>query len=225
MWYFQKWNFNEIKRLLNKYYKNGDKIYLWGIGYTEKTKNEIDQWVNNRVGNEGSELNNISKILSICPNHREHLIIVSDALINNCDISKSEILMKQNNIKLKFVSVYLVGKYIDTSIGSPFYKNSPYRIIHIIDENTRINFPSSIEIDNSFFKIINNISSLFEFSDKYKELYCTLNGLGININDKMSQKIKEIYKKINKEFKEKWINIFKLAQIDIIIYFKFFLIY
>ena len=78
----------------------------------------------------------------------------------------------QNNIKLKFVSVYLFGNDANILIGAPFYKNILHRFVHIINEKTKINYFSLIsDINKSFFKLINKITSLLEFIDKYKELY------------------------------------------------------
>ena len=78
--------FNEIKRLVQKYYKPGDKFYLWGSTYSEQTKSQIDQWINNKIGQEGTKCVNIAKLANENPNHREHLIIVTDGSVNSSDI-------------------------------------------------------------------------------------------------------------------------------------------
>ena len=66
--------FNEIDRIVKKYYKNGDKFYLWGAGYTQKSKNEIDDWIKKKNVPEVIYSINIAKHAASFP--REHLIIV-----------------------------------------------------------------------------------------------------------------------------------------------------
>ena len=42
---FDNLYFNEIDRIVKKYYKNGDKFYLYGSSYTQYSKTEIDNWI------------------------------------------------------------------------------------------------------------------------------------------------------------------------------------
>ena len=70
--------FNEINKIVNQYYKPGDKFYLWGSSYTEKSKSQIEEWTKKKVGTEGTQIINIAKLARESPNHREHLIIVTD---------------------------------------------------------------------------------------------------------------------------------------------------
>ena len=134
--------FNEIDRIVKKYYKNGDKFYLWGSGYTEKTKSQIDQWIRNKSGPEGTYSVNIAKLSNACPSHREHLIIVTDGHVGEYDIRESDKLMNQYNIQFKFVSVYIIGSGGNLSVGAPFCRGCPNRTIHVLSATNRINGPS-----------------------------------------------------------------------------------
>ncbi len=78
--------FNEIDRIVKKYYKSGDRFFLWGSKYTELSKNEIDQWIQQKDGPEGTNSIYIAKIAMACPYQREHLIIVTDGEVNENDI-------------------------------------------------------------------------------------------------------------------------------------------
>ena len=129
--------FNEIDRLLKKYYKDGDKIYLWGSTYTEQSKSQIDNWIEQKKGSEGTESENIAKLSLACPTHRDHLIIVTDGSVSEKDIDITDKLIQENNIKFKFVSVYIIGPDGDLSVGAPFCRGCPNRTIHVIDANTR----------------------------------------------------------------------------------------
>ena len=100
--------FNEIDRIVKKYYKNGDKFYLWGSGYTQKLKNEIDDWIKKKNVPEVIYSINIAKHAASFP--REHLIIVTDGKVSESDINASDKFMNDNNIQFKFVSVCLYNR-------------------------------------------------------------------------------------------------------------------
>lgn len=93
--------FNEIYRIVDKYYKVGDKLYLLGSRYIEKSKAEINQWIRNRNGPEGTNSSLIAQHANACPSHREHLIIVADGQLGESYIRKSHELMQQYNIKFR----------------------------------------------------------------------------------------------------------------------------
>jgi hypothetical protein len=139
--------FKEINRLIHEYYKPNDKFYLWGSTYTEQSKSEIEQWIKNRVGKEGTSSINIAKLAKENPNHREHLIIVTDGSVSSEDIDKCDKFLEKENIKFKFVSVYMIGRLANESVGAPFCRNCPNKNILILDENNRQKI-SSLRIED-----------------------------------------------------------------------------
>ena len=130
--------FNEINRLIKEYYKPGDKFYLWGTTYTEKSKSQIERWIYEKEGNEGTDSVNIAKIAKENPNYREHLIIVTDGSVNSQCIDECDKFLAKENIEFKFISVYMIGRLADESVGAPFCRNSPNKNVLIIDQNNRI---------------------------------------------------------------------------------------
>ena len=64
----------EIDKILKEYYKNGNKLYLWGDQYIEKTKTEIDKWVKEEYSSGGTYTSNIVELTNINLNHKEHLM-------------------------------------------------------------------------------------------------------------------------------------------------------
>ena len=129
--------FNEINRLIKEYYKPGDKFYLWGTTYTEKSKSQIERWIYEKKGNEGTDSVNIAKIAKENPNYREHLIIVTDGSVNSQCIDECDKFLAKENIEFKFVSVYMIGRQADESVGASFCRNSPNKNVLIIDQNNR----------------------------------------------------------------------------------------
>ena len=213
--------FNEINRIVNKYYKPGDKFYLWGSQYTEKTKSEIDQWIISKYGPEGTYSVNIAKLVNSCPTHREHLIIVTDGQVSESDIRESDSLMNQFNIQFQFVSVYVIGTGGNLSVGAPFCRGCPNRTIHVINANQRINGPSLSLDEISAFNSIININSIPEFDSKFDKLFSVIKAkqLGKNRDDDLKNKLSALktrlinnisgQQKLN--FEEKWNKLFEMA--------------
>ena len=213
--------FNEIYRIVNKYYKNGDKFYLWGSRYTEKSKSEIDQWIKNKKGPEGTYSINIAKLANACPTHREHLIIVTDGEVSESDIRQSDNLMNQYNIQFQFVSVYVIGTYGNLSVGAPFCRGCPNRTIQVISANQRINGPSLSLDQIAAYKSIPSINSISEFNSKYDKLFSVIKAkqLGKNGDDNMKKQLLELKSRLinsvngkqKNDFEEKWNKLYDMA--------------
>ena len=148
--------FKEIDRLIKKFYKKGDKIYTWGSKYEEKTREQIDDWIKNKKGFGGTNSENIAKIAELCPDQREHLIIVTDGEVSEKYIKNSDQLMSKNNIEFKFVSIYVIGNNGNLSVGAPFCRGCPNKTIQILDKE-RIKGPTLSLDDLNTFKKINTI--------------------------------------------------------------------
>ena len=213
--------FNEIYRIVGKYYKVGDKFYLWGSRYTEKSKSEIDQWIKNKNGPEGTNSTLIAQLANACPSHREHLIIVTDGQVGESYIRKSDELMQQYNIKFEFVSVYVVGSGGNLSVGAPFCRGCPNRTIHVLDANNRINGPSLSLDEISAFNNITNINSVSEFNAKFKLLHSAIKAkqLGKSEDTDMKNKLTSLKNKIinnlsgtfKTEFESNWNELYEMA--------------
>lgn len=209
--------FDEIDNLIKKYYNQGDKFYLWGSTYIEKSKTEIDSWIKAKRGFEGTDSSLIAELAIGCPNYREHLIIVTDGLVGEGDIKRCDEIINNNKIQFKFVSIYLIGKGGNLSVGAPFCRFSPSRTFLIIDNSHhRIKGPTMSLYDLSLYDQITNITSIEQFNNLYDKLYSvikarTLGRMGdediknkLNIlrtkilnNDLSSQQREDFYKKFN----------------------------
>ena len=51
-----------------------------------KVKTEIDQWIRNKNGPEGTNSTFIAELANACPSHRENLIIVTDGRLGEGSI-------------------------------------------------------------------------------------------------------------------------------------------
>ena len=84
------------------------------LGYTQKSKNEINDWIKKKKGTNRIYSINIAKFASSCP--RGHLIIVT-----NGEVSENDKFINDNNIQFKFVSVYVIGTGGNLSVGILLY--------------------------------------------------------------------------------------------------------
>ena len=213
--------FKEVDRIVKKYYKDGDKFYLWGNTYSEKSKVEIEKWIKEEKGPEGTYPSNIAECCLKNPNIREHLIIVTDGQVEEREIEKSDELMKKYQIKFKFVSVYVVGTKGNLSVGAPYCRECPNRTINIINENKRFRGPSISLQQIDKYNNLNKITSLSKFNSIYNDLFLAIyvKQLGKKYNsdikdklEKLKSNIIEKIKENNKiEFEKKWKELFDMA--------------
>ena len=214
--------FKEIDKILKEYYKNGDKLYLWGDQYIEKTKTEIDKWIKEEYGSGGTYTSNIVELANINLNHREHLIIVTDGIVEENEIKKSDELMTKYKIKFAYVSIFIIGNSGNLSVGAPFCRDCPNRTINVIDSTNIINGPTLSLEQFSSFKGIDNIKTLLEFNSHYENLYSVIfaKQLGkttdIDIKNKLEKLKVRIINKLNdkekKEFENKWNDLYDMAE-------------
>ena len=217
--------FDEIDRIVKKYYKEGDKLFLWGNSYKEQTKAQIDDWIKGKKGKEGTDSENIAKLAQNSPNHREHLIIVTDGKVNEKYIKRSDELMKKYNIQFKFVSVYIIGNGGNLSVGAPFCRGCPNRSIQVLDKNNRKSGPTLNLEEISAFNNLDKLNSLNQFNNTYDKLLSAIKAkqLGRNCDNELCEKLKLLKEKIlkslneqqKKDFEIKWNKLYEIASIGI----------
>ena len=214
--------FNKIDEVIKKYYKEGDKFYLWGTTYIEKSKTEIEAWINEKKGYEGTYPSNIIKIAKECPDYRDHLIIFTDGSVDESTIQECDQLLLSNKIQFKFVSVYMVEYCgLDSSVGAPFCRYSPHRTFYITRKNEIIEGPSLTFNELILFDKITNIKTINQFNNLYNKLYSVIKAktLGRNEDNYLKNKLNilksNIIGKLNeqqkKEFLLKFENLYEMS--------------
>ena len=76
----------------------------------------------------------------------------------------------KNNIKFKYVTVCIIGNNGNLSVGAPFCRECPFKIIQITDNNTRIELYSLGLEELEALKQINKINTLKKFNELYDKL-------------------------------------------------------
>ena len=163
---------NVTRNIFNKFYKNGDLIWLWGSSTKKQNLSEFRTWNNSRsagLGGTASEL-----IADIIYNERssgiEHLVIITDGSVNGGSIDRSDNKMKSYNIHLKFVSTYIIGSGGDRSVGAPYCRGDP-SVTYIYNSETSFEKLASLSHQQiNLYQNFDKISSYSEFISKYDDL-------------------------------------------------------
>ena len=192
---------NVTRNTFNKFYKNGDIIYIWGSTYKKQNLSEFRSWNNTKsagLGGTASEL--IADIISLERNNGiEHLIIITDGSVNSDSIDKSDKKMKANNIHLKFVSTYIIssGSY-DRSVGAPYCRGDPNITYLYKTENNFEKLASLSHADLQLLENFTNISSYNEFNSKAEDLRRVLEAqmYGRNSDNNLLNRINNLKTKI-----------------------------
>ena len=210
--------YSKIRELVNKYYKTerGDKFYTWGSYYHYKTNDEMNQYINNEEGTEGTDSSKIAEIANEVKNENfEHLIIVTDGQVDTSKIDLSDKLVKEYKLKFSYVSSYLINLHNDAneSVGCPYSRECPGITYIINKDGTEKTLATLTQEDRNNFININNINNLNDFNLKYDSLYRAIRAecLGKEKDQNLENKLISLENKIgvnDNEFKKK-INILK----------------
>ena len=88
-------------------------------------------------------------------------------MVDEGDIKRCDEIINNNKIQFKFVSIYLIGKEGNLSVGAPFCRFSPSRTFLIIDNSHhRIKGPTMSLYDLSLYDQITNITSIEQTIEK-----------------------------------------------------------
>ena len=214
--------FNKLKELRLKYYNStrGDKFYTWGNDYYYKNEEEMDNFIQEKFGPDGTSSYYIAEIGRETKNENfEHLIIVTDGRVGTGDIDESDKRVKKYGLEYSFVSTYIIGKGGDESVGCPFSRNCPGET-HIIDKygNERIQASLSRE-DQQALSNIDSINKWNIFKSKYENLFKAIRAkcLGRNADEELKSKLNNLKNRIKdakneeKDFIKKFNNLYKMA--------------
>ena len=172
-------------------------------------------------GPEGTDSSQIALLAKACPSHREHLLIVTDGQVGEGSIRRSDQIMQQNNIQFKFVSVYIIGRGGNLSVGAPFCRGCPNRSTQVLDKNNRIKGPSLSLDEIKAFSQIPSINSVSQFNSLYDKLYSAIKAkqLGKNADNDLMNKLNSLHSKLINtvsgqakiDFEKKWKDLYEMA--------------
>ena len=162
---------NVTRNIFNKFYKNGDLIWLWGSSTKKQNLSEFRTWNNNKgSGLSGTASELIADIINTERNSGiEHLIIITDGSVNGGSIDKSDAKMKNYNIHFKYVSTYIIASSGgDRSVGAPYCRGDP-SVTYIYRTETK--FEKLASLTHEQLELYQNFPrSYSEFISKYDNL-------------------------------------------------------
>ena len=214
--------FKKLKELRLKYYNSsrGDKFYTWGSNYYYKNETEMDKFIENKSGPDGTYSYYIAEIGKETKNEKfEHLIIVTDGEVDTDDIDESDKRVKEYGLQYSFVSTYIIGRGGDESVGCPFSRGCPGET-HIIDEYGKEIIKASLsKEDQQALDNIDTINNWNTFKSKYENLFNSIRAkcLGRNADEELKNKLNNLKNRIkdaqNEEddFTIKFNNLYKMA--------------
>ena len=150
--------FKKLKELRLKYYNSarGDKFYTWGNSYYYKNEIEMDKFIQNKQGNDGTKSFYIAEIGKETQKENfEHLIIVTDGRVGTSSIDECDKRVQKYGLHYSFVSTYIIGRGGDESVGCPFSRECPGET-HIIDQNGNERIQASLSREDQ--QALNNIN-------------------------------------------------------------------
>ena len=199
--------FNKLKELKLKYFKKdrGDKFYTWGSNYYYKSENEMDKFIEQKIGSDDTISYYIAEICRETKNENfEHLIIVTDGEVEEKDIDESENRVKKYELQYSFVSTYIIGKGGNESVGCPFCRGCPGNT-YIIDQFGNQSIKASLSNEDlDTLKNIDKINNYITFIFKYKNLFNAIRAkcLGRNADKELKTQLINLKNRISYTFKE-----------------------
>lgn len=198
----QQTTYHKVTKItFNKFYKNGDIIYLWGSSYKKQNVEEFRKWNDSQKGGlNGTASELIADIIIKEKNNGiEHLIIITDGCVDTNSIDNSDKKMRTNNIHLKFVSTYIISsgkkkKNYDRSVGAPYCRGDP-NITYLYKSES--NYEKLASLDHSDLQLLENftkINSYNEFNSKAEALRRVLEAqmYGRNSDKLLLEKIEKL---------------------------------
>jgi hypothetical protein len=217
--------FERLKRILKTFYKwkRGDKIYRWGSTYKNLNYDDTMEIIKKKKGNEGSESHLIAEILKKEKeknNYFEHLVILTDGQVKEREIKKGDELMKAYNLKLSYVTVYIVdtGDFLcslDKSVGASYCRDCPNITIYIDDKNIEHPQPSLSKEDLIAFENIKYIQTEVEFDKNFRKIESAIKAKTLGaVSEEVKLTLNDLKSKIkepSQQFNDRWNSLYNLA--------------
>ena len=139
---------------------------------------------------------------------------------NSC-IDKSTELIKNNNIKFKYVTTFIIGTGSNLLVGAPYCRDCPNITYAIREPNQREKMASLLPEDIQSLSQIHTINNYQEFIIKYPFLDRDIQAkmLGANTDQDLIKKLNNLKNKVEQniqqnelnDFKNKWNSLFNMA--------------
>jgi len=194
--------YNELKEIVKNHFakKRGDIFYLWNTQNKKITKEELDEQIQSKIGVGGTDVNVISNIIEEeKKNNFKHLVIVTDGQVDQQDILKADLRMKEINYDYDYVSVYVLGDNSDLSVGSPFCRNIPNKTFSKKEKDSGYTELSTLSREDIY--TINHLEEYADydnFMENYEKLFNAFQAkcIGTSENNELENNLNFVINKI-----------------------------
>ena len=205
--------FDVCNNIINKYYKKGDKFYLWNDKYFPKSYDEIMTWIKNKKSSGGTYSELIAEIAKENGNYSNiHLILVTDGKVSSKNINKSDELMKQYGIKFGYSTGYMIGSNSDWTVLLPYSRDLESQFISIrYNDNKEIKQTVERSVTKEDLDALKNLEQINDY-EKFRENIGKISKAIIALmagrknDDELKTRIenlkKKLYNKLDDKYKE-----------------------
>ena len=198
--------FEELKDIIEFYYiKNrGDIFYLWnGI----KKKINYEELVSKIKSRKGVGETYPCLIADIIEEEKKnkcrHLVIITDGQVNQKEIERADEMIKKINYNFDYVTVYLLGRDADLSVGAPFCRNTPNKTFS--KRGPKENYKEEVTLskkDIETLKHLEEFNNYKEFLYNYDNIFNAVQAKCIGTSDKnLEKKLEKMFNNIIKNNK------------------------
>ena len=186
----------------NFFSERGDKFYIWNEKYKKLNFDEIVSFINEMDGEKGACSSLIAEIANKEKySYFEHLIIITDGDVQNDEIDKSDLKVKEYGLNFSFVSTFIIktgDQVLNESVGFPYSRNCP-SFTYIVDEQgNQREHVSLLKEDIEIFNNLEKINTYYEFQSKFWNIFRVVRAkcLDKNGDDKLKIKFLNFKRKI-----------------------------
>ncbi|KAH0787495.1 hypothetical protein GPJ56_008690 [Histomonas meleagridis] len=166
---------SELRKILELEYEIGDKIFLWSDKIWEKTRDQMNNFMDQKEGKNGTYSNLIVDIaVKAGVEYRDHLIIVTDGEVPMETVQKGDKKMEKKKIKFKHVTTYLIngndGNNVNLSVGAAYSRGCPNETYLIKEPNVKLKIFALMQEDLDTLNAIGMITKYKQFKEKFNML-------------------------------------------------------
>ena len=159
--------FDELKKIISAHYveNRGDIFYLWNSKKFKITFEQLEKFIETKKGFGGTEPYLIAETINEEKENKfRHLIIITDGEVYESEIRSADEKMKNINYKFDYVTVFILGKEANLSVGAPFCRNTPNKTLEKKSKDDK-NYKELITLSREDIATLEQLEKYYNFSE------------------------------------------------------------
>ena len=143
----------------------GDIFYLWNSKKFKITFEQLEKFIETKKGFGGTEPYLIAETINEEKENKfRHLIIITDGEVYESEIRSADEKMKNINYKFDYVTVFILGKEANLSVGAPFCRNTPNKTLEKKSKDDK-NYKELITLSREDIATLEQLEKYYNFSE------------------------------------------------------------